>query len=413
MKTTLLLSALLLTPALPARAEPARPASDIVDTAVAAGRFNTLVAAVKAAGLVEALKGPGPLTVFAPTDEAFAALPKDAVATLLKPENKERLQRVLTYHVVAGRVLAKDLLPVASTATLAGPTLTFGLRVGEANVVAADVLCSNGVIHVIDRVLLPPEVPSMPPAPPAPAVAAARIRSAIAQGVPLFNAGDHAACAAVYERTARDLVERAALSELHGLMMSAALAQHHADAGERAWALRRVFDRVLDDAEFAPRLEAPLPEGFPGPGPLGQVVVKTYPVYRAARADGGGSFWTLFNHIKKNDVQMTAPVEMTMDEGLNAMDMAFLYERPSQGAAGTQGRVEVVDLPALTVLSISMRGDRSEEDVASAKRLLDARIAREGFVRAGPFRMLGYNSPMVPAAQRTWELQVPVARSNP
>lgn len=138
----------------------AKPKADIVDTAVAAGSFETLVAAVKAAGLVDALKGDGPLTVFAPTDEAFAKLPEGTVESLLKPENIDQLKAVLLYHVVPGAIMAADVTDGATPATLQGATITAtvgnGVAINNANVVAADVAASNGVIHVIDTVLLPP-----------------------------------------------------------------------------------------------------------------------------------------------------------------------------------------------------------------------------------------------------------------
>lgn len=133
--------------------------TDIVDTAVAAGAFKTLVAAVQAAGLVDTLKGAGPFTVFAPTDDAFAKLPANVVADLLKPENKAKLQGVLTYHVVAGKVLAADVLKLKTAKTVQGQEIaidtTDGVKVDAAKVVKADVLCSNGVIHIIDSVILP------------------------------------------------------------------------------------------------------------------------------------------------------------------------------------------------------------------------------------------------------------------
>jgi transforming growth factor-beta-induced protein len=133
--------------------------NDIVDTAVAAGAFKTLVAAVTAAGLVETLKGVGPFTVFAPTDEAFGKLPKDAVADLLKPENKAKLQSVLTYHVVAGKVLAADVLKLTTAKSVQGQELKIdtsaGVKVEGANVVKTDIACSNGVIHIIDSVMMP------------------------------------------------------------------------------------------------------------------------------------------------------------------------------------------------------------------------------------------------------------------
>jgi uncharacterized surface protein with fasciclin (FAS1) repeats len=134
---------------------------DIVDTAVKAGSFKTLAAALKAGGLVDTLKSKGPFTVFAPTDEAFAKLPPGTVETLLKPENKDKLVAILTYHVVAGKVKAADVLKLKSAETLLGQTVTIdakdGVKVNNAAVVKADVDCGNGVIHVIDTVLLPRE----------------------------------------------------------------------------------------------------------------------------------------------------------------------------------------------------------------------------------------------------------------
>ncbi len=132
---------------------------DIVDTAVNAGTFNTLVAAVTAADLVDTLKGDGPFTVFAPTDEAFAALPEGTVETLLKPENKDQLVAILTYHVVPGKVMSTDLSDDMTAATVQGGEITIdldnGVMINDANVVAADVVAENGVIHVIDKVILP------------------------------------------------------------------------------------------------------------------------------------------------------------------------------------------------------------------------------------------------------------------
>ena len=150
--------------ALAVSAVPAAAASagkDIVDTAVAAGSFKTLAAALGAAGLVDTLKGPGPFTVFAPTDAAFAKLPAGTVETLLKPENKAKLTAILTYHVVAGKVPASAVAgKVTDATTVNGATInvngTNGVKVNNATVVQADIMASNGVIHVIDTVLLPP-----------------------------------------------------------------------------------------------------------------------------------------------------------------------------------------------------------------------------------------------------------------
>jgi transforming growth factor-beta-induced protein len=134
--------------------------SEIVDTAVSAGEFNTLVAAVKAGDLVETLKGDGPFTVFAPTDDAFAKLPPGTLESLLRPENKKQLVGILTYHVVSGRLASKDMSCNGGAVTVNGQRLAFNascsnVTVGNAKVVAADIGCSNGVIHAIDTVLLP------------------------------------------------------------------------------------------------------------------------------------------------------------------------------------------------------------------------------------------------------------------
>lgn len=149
-------------------AEPVRQVAllqtaDIVDTAVAAGTFKTLAAAAGAAGLVETLKSPGPFTVFAPTDEAFKKLPAGTVENLLKPENKEKLKEILLLHVVPGKVLAKDVVGLSEATTAGGGKLSIstdggvkvGTATGKANVVKTDIEAKNGVIHVIDSVILP------------------------------------------------------------------------------------------------------------------------------------------------------------------------------------------------------------------------------------------------------------------
>lgn len=135
---------------------------DIVDTAVAAGDFKTLVTAVKAAGLVDTLKGKGPFTVFAPTDEAFAKLDKGTLESLLKPENKAKLQAILKYHVVPGKVMAADVVKLKEAETVQGSKVKIAVngksvKVDNANVVKTDIETSNGVIHVIDQVILPKE----------------------------------------------------------------------------------------------------------------------------------------------------------------------------------------------------------------------------------------------------------------
>ena len=134
---------------------------DIVDTAVEAGQFTTLAAALGAAGLVETLKGPGPFTVFAPTDAAFAKLPAGTVENLLKPENKDQLVAILTYHVVSGSVMAADVVKLSEATTVNGANVAIAVdggtvKINDATVTTTDIAASNGVIHVIDAVILPP-----------------------------------------------------------------------------------------------------------------------------------------------------------------------------------------------------------------------------------------------------------------
>jgi len=218
---------------------------DIVATAQAAGQFNTLLAAAKAAGLADARKGKGPLTVFAPTDKAFASLPAGTVEDLLRPDNKDRLAAILKYHVVAGEVT----LGGRQVKTLQGGQVDIrpanGLRVDEAKVLLADVRATNGIVHVIDRVLLP-ALPEPTPVRKAMGV----IELAIERGAPLYNAHRPEACAAVYEVAARSLLDghQDALSEAARARLSKALADIRKDhrASRKAWTLRYALDDVYN-----------------------------------------------------------------------------------------------------------------------------------------------------------------------
>lgn len=219
--------------------------NDIVDVAQSAGQFQTLLAAAEAAGLVSTLKGDGPLTVFAPTDKAFERLPAGTVERLLRPENRSELRALLTYHVVPGRIRARDLLQQSSARTVNGDRVPFGLRINGANVIQADVRASNGIIHVVDAVLMPSG--NMSAAPMA-AAAIDLIDRAIERGVPLFNRGDADACAAVYEVTAQallalggdDLPRQATRALENGLRQ---MGRTHS-ASDRAWALRDALDEA-------------------------------------------------------------------------------------------------------------------------------------------------------------------------
>lgn len=157
--------------------------------------------------------------------------------------------------------------------------------------------------------------------------------------------------------------------------------------------------------------EASLPEGWPMPGPYGKVSKKEYPVYRAAYTSGNGegrSFWTLFSHIKSNDIPMTAPVEMEMEEVDGEMEMTtmgFLYKNPKVGEEGMDGeKVKVMTVSSMTVLSYTWMGPSNDQSLATAKAALEAELARQSLTPLG-FRVLGYNGPSVPKAKRTHEMQ--------
>ncbi len=219
---------------------------DIAKTAKVAGQFDTLLAAAKAAGLVEALTGDGPLTVFAPTDEAFAALPDGTLDDLLLPENRDRLAAILKYHVAPGRIL----LGRPEVKTLQGGALdvrpTGSFRVDEAVVILPNVRATNGVVHVIDRVLLP-DLPEPTPVRKAMSV----IELAIERGAPLYNAGEPEACAAIYEVAARglldgfgDVLSDHAAGRLRGAL-KAIRADHRPKS--QAWTLRHALDAAYGE----------------------------------------------------------------------------------------------------------------------------------------------------------------------
>ena len=221
--------------------------ANIVETAAAAGQFETLIAAAKAAGLAGALTGDGPLTVFAPTDDAFAALPAGTVETLLRPENKDQLARILQYHVLSGRVGSDQLADGISVDTLAGESARIaategGFAIEGARITATDIKASNGVVHVIDRVILPPErtakVSRVTPD--------ELIDLAINQGAPMFNHGNHEATMALYMVTAQSLMSFAELepSQEQRLARGIMDARAAGSAARGAWALRYALDDV-------------------------------------------------------------------------------------------------------------------------------------------------------------------------
>lgn len=194
-----------------------------------------------------------------------------------------------------------------------------------------------------------------------------------------------------------------------------------ADLSDKQQAAKLMQD-ALGDAKatlaFQPVIEAPLPEGFPEPTPVGEIQIKKYPAYRFATTPmaGGesGAFWTLFTHIKKKDIAMTAPVEVTYSEGdkekLQAKAMSFLYRSPKQGKAGMDEKVEVIDVAPIMALSLGLRGDITRTMLAEAKGHLEAWLqehARE-YEASGPLRVMGYNSPFVAANRRFTEVEIPV-----
>ncbi len=219
---------------------------DIVDTAVSAGSFQTLVAAVQAAGLVDTLKGEGPFTVFAPTDEAFAKLPEGTLETLLKPENKDQLVSILTFHVVSGKVLSKDVVNLTAAKTVQGANVAVTIdghqvKVNDAQVVKADIECTNGVIHVIDSVLLPPaKSAAMNPR--------TMIEQAIASGAPLYNAGHIDQCCEIYQSAMQQLVsdhgQRMSANTRTHLMSTLSQASSVSCSDSKAWMLRRGLDQA-------------------------------------------------------------------------------------------------------------------------------------------------------------------------
>lgn len=174
-------------------------------------------------------------------------------------------------------------------------------------------------------------------------------------------------------------------------------------------------DDMLPSRFYIP--EARQPEGFPKPGKVGEIVVKSYPEYRAAvvtrqDADQDEMFQTLFRHIKTNDIKMTAPVEMTYDGG-GEKSMAFLYATTDVGQTGENGRVNVLDVPAATVISIAVRGDYTKANFQANVTRLQQWLAENGkWETVGPPRYFGYNSPFVPKALRYGEVQIPIKKSS-
>jgi hypothetical protein len=248
-----------------------------------------------------------------------------------------------------------------------------------------------------------------------------RLVDALAQA---DKATESAEKATILESAADQLLEKVPQNVLLAEQFAAARqSASQADAAERAKLFRKAIEEAISTLKFQPLLEAPLPEGFPEPTPVGVVEVKQIPAYRLARTASGGdaergsdrAFWTLFKHIEREEIAMTAPVEMTLDERegkLDEADMAFLYRSLKQGELGQDekdGKVSVVETTPAEVLSIGVRGSSTQERMAEAKQRLEKWLAGQTkYQSAGPYRMMGYNSPFVPGNLRYFEVQVPV-----
>jgi hypothetical protein len=239
------------------------------------------------------------------------------------------------------------------------------------------------------------------------------IREAIGRGAPLFNAGDIATCCAIYRSLAESFVEERSLCALHVHLLSATLRSAPAEPRAAAWAFRNAYDHILLDGEFSPHLEAPLPSGFQPPGPVGVCVLKPFPPFRCARTSTGG-FGQLFQHISSRGIAMTAPVLSSLAPfpSGGAVDMAFLYQTQGTGVLGAAGNgVQVEDVPAQDCLCLGVRGEMGEGMRSIARQVLEEHMGAQGLRAVGAFRQAGFNSPMVPASQRYWELQVPVEKA--
>lgn len=229
----------------------AQKKKDIVDTAVGAGQFNTLVAAVKAAGLVDTLKGKGPYTVFAPTDAAFAKLPKGTVESLLKPENKAKLVDILTYHVVSGNVPSKTAVTLSEANAVNGKKLRLKVRGGklfinESKVTTADVAASNGVIHIVDSVILPPSPKQRSAAMEKPTVKSL-VHTALHEGGVMYQHHNIRATSAIYEITAKALLllpEGQVSSEHRDRLSNALQSTKHHNHRNSAWVLYQALNSM-------------------------------------------------------------------------------------------------------------------------------------------------------------------------
>lgn len=224
-------------------------ASDIVDVAKKAGEFRTLIKAASAADLVDVLKSDGPFTIFAPSDEAFAKVPSEDLSNLLKPNNLGKLQSVLKFHLISGKFNSNQL-PILPIETLNGQKIRFStnndnLYVNDSKVLKADIEASNGIIHIIDSVLIPSFDPEL-------SKSESIIMKGIKMGVPHFNHGNHSACADIYEMTLNclNLLPKGELSSENRKIVSQTLKNLSGmkNSTDKAWAARKSLDRIISSS---------------------------------------------------------------------------------------------------------------------------------------------------------------------
>lgn len=223
---------------------------------------------------------------------------------------------------------------------------------------------------------------------------------------------------AVLKAAAADARRTMAANVLVDDILAAAERADSNDAGQAAKRWRKAMVEAQDILRFEPLLEAPLPEGFPKPTPVGEIRVQQYPKYRLARTDmtliEGRAFWTLFNHIKQRDIAMTAPVEMgytpDKDGTLKKSTMSFLYRSTEQGRIEVDGKVAVTDVPAQLAVAIGLRGDATKDKVNDAKRRLEAWLQAHAdeYEATAAVRVLGYNSPFIADEKKLTEVQIPI-----
>lgn len=454
-----------------------QPQADLVDTAIETEGFGTLVTALKGADLVKALKGKGPFTVFAPRDQAFEKLPEGVLADLLRPENKNSLAGILTYHVLPGRFDSRSIIASGGAVTLNGQRIMFSyndneVKVNGARVVAADIECSNGIIHVIDQVILPTSNTIVDTAKKAKvfetlltAATKAGLAGVLQKDGPftIFAPTDEA-FASLPEGTVASLLlpenreKLVSILKFH-ILSGRVYAEQALKLGtamtlqgkavkirvidgqpriQKAKILKtdidasngviHVIDSVLipssSETSFRPVIESPMPAGFPALTPVGDIELKRYPEYRMAQTTIGRSdnyaFFTLFRHIQQNKISMTAPVEMRypvqqeQKSQSSEPTMAFLYGADAPLEPQVNSGVELITVSPVTVVSIGNRGKRTMKKVAIARENLEQWLASEhpGLEVVGELRVLGYNSPMVPARNRYFEVQFEVCHRN-